>query len=175
MCSSDLAPGEPVDLPHSGAVVVAPAVGTGARSFTDRRAAHDYAAQLHTAGRAVLVQPHDARPATSLVFLAGRASHAFTAVGAAEPDFAVWDVGLAALDAAARRLRLSSAEFLTARADVTGGVDDPRLLRLRLISPGLGWLTLDDDTRARQQRQFALAVESTLQRRGLGPLSHRRP
>ncbi|MBV9088534.1 MAG: hypothetical protein JO044_01300 [Mycobacteriaceae bacterium] len=115
----------------------------------------------------------DAR--TALVFLAGKASHAFTAAAAAEPDFELWDVGFAALHAAAGRLGISAAELLYARVDVIGGIDDPRLLELDLIDPPLGWHRLDAGTRERQLRQFALEVESALDRLGLGPLSHRRP
>jgi hypothetical protein len=49
------------------------------------------------------------------------------------------------------------------------------LLGLGLVEPSLGWRQLDDATRARTQREFALGVESALDRLGLGPLSHRRP
>ena len=41
--------------------------------------------------------------------------------------------------------------------------------------PSLGWRQLDKAVRTRQQREFALGVESALDRLGLGPLSHRRP
>ena len=49
------------------------------------------------------------------------------------------------------------------------------LLELELVEPSLGWRQLDGTTRNRQQREFALGVESALERLGLGPLSHRRP
>ena len=50
-----------------------------------------------------------------------------------------------------------------------------RLGLLELVEPSLGWMQLDQETRERQQREFVLAVESALDRFGLGPLSHRRP
>lgn len=116
-----------------------------------------------------------ARPATALVFVGGKSSHAFTEKGPAEPDFEIWDVGFAALDAAAAQLTMSPRDFLYARADVVGGIDDARLVRLNLIDPSLGWLHLDEKTRDLRQRDFARAVASALDGLGLGPLSHRRP
>lgn len=109
--------------------------------------------------------------ATSLVFVGGEQSHAFTAKGAAEPDFEVWDVGYAALAAARRRLGMTAVELLYARVDVIDG----RVRGINLIDPSLGWTHLDADARDRQQRAFVVAVESALERLGLGPLSHRRP
>ncbi|HME49927.1 hypothetical protein [Mycobacterium sp.] len=199
------APGEEVQLPPGGEVVVKPSVGVGSigsERFTDPAAALRHAATLHRQGRSVLVQPYDARVErdgeTALVFLGGKASHAFTkaailppagrppeldATGsyaaetltAAEPDFELWDVGFDALHAAAAQLGIHPGELLYARADVIGGIDDPRLIELELIEPSLGWRRLDADTRERQLREFALSVESALERLGLGPLSHRRP
>jgi hypothetical protein len=58
---------------------------------------------------------------------------------------------------------------------VIGGPDDPRLLELQLVEPSLGWRSLNAETRDLAQREFALCVESALERFGLGPLSHRRP
>lgn len=196
------APGEPVRLPP-GEVVVKPAVGAGAggaRRFTDPDAARAHARALHGAGSTALVQPYDARVErgeTALVFLGGRASHAFTkapllpaagppvfdetgtfaeeSLAPAEPDHELWDVGYAALAAAAAELGLAPADFLYARADVIGGIDDPRLLELELVEPSLGWRQLDPDTRDRRQRDFVVGVEAALERLGLGPLSHRRP
>ena len=69
----------------------------------------------------------------------------------------------------------SATDLLYARVDVIGGRDDPQLLELELVEPSLGWRQLDATTRDLQQRQFALGVESALDRLGLGPLSHRRP
>jgi hypothetical protein len=203
--SALFAPGEDVALPAGREVVVKPSVGAGSigsQRFTDPAAALRHAASLQEQGRSVLVQPYDARVErdgeTALVFLGGRASHAFTkgavlppagrtpeldATGSfaletltpAEPDFELWDVGFDALSAAAAQLGISAGELLYARVDVIGGIDDPRLLELELIEPSLGWRQLDPDTRERQLREFALSVESALERLGLGPLSHRRP
>ena len=197
------APGERLKLP-SGELVVKPAVGAGsvgAQRFTDGDAARQHARALHAEGRTVLVQPYDARIAdgeTALVFVGGSQSHAFTkgpllpppgakpafddsgtyaeeTLRPADPDFEVWQVGQAALAAAADRLGIAPEEFLYARVDVIGGADDPRLLELELVEPSLGWRQLGEDERALQQRAFALGVESALDRLGLGPFSHRGP
>jgi hypothetical protein len=93
----------------------------------------------------------------------------------ADPDHELWDVGYAALAAAAAELDVAPGDFLYARADVIGGIDDPRLLELELVEPSLGWRQLDPDTRDRRQRDFVVGVEAALDRFGLGPLSHRRP
>jgi hypothetical protein len=195
-------PGERVRLPD-GEVVVKPAVGVGsvgAQRFIDPDAARGYAASLLDEGRTVLVQPYDPRVEdgeTALVYLRGRQSHAFTkgpilppggpppfddsgtyaeeSLIPAEPDFELWDVGYAALAAAANRLNIRPEQFLYARVDVIGGRNDPRLLELELVEPSLGWRQLDAATRARRQREFAIGVEEALDRLGLGPLSHRRP
>lgn len=200
-------PGEKVQLPK-GEVVVKPAVGAGsigAGRFVDPAAARAHAAKLQGDGRTVLVQPYDARVEageTALVFLGGRQSHAFTkgpmlppegqssaldesgtftaeSLQPAEPDFAMWDVGYAALEAACRHLEIASDSLLYARVDLIGGVGghagDPLLLELELIEPSLGWRQLDEEARELQQRTFAVCVESACERLGLGPLSHRRP
>ncbi len=197
------APGERVTVPK-GEVVVKPAIGAGsvgAQRFTDARAAREHAAALHDAGSTALVQPYDARVQegeTAMVFLSGEQSHAFTkgpmlpgagqqpvfdpsgtyaeeSLTPADPDFELWDVGHAALDAAAARLNINATDLLYARVDVIGGPDNPLLLELELVEPSLGWRQLDRQTRDRQQRKFAIGVESALERLGLGPLSHRRP
>lgn len=197
------APGEIVHLPE-GEVVVKPAVGAGsvgAQRFTDPDAARRHAAQLQTDGRIVLVQPYDERVQdgeTALVFLGGRQSHAFTkgpilpppgrspafddsgtyaseTLTPADPDFEMWDVGHAALTAAAAHLDIDPGELLYARVDLLGGPSDPQLLELELVEPSLGWRQLDAATRSRQQREFAVALEASLDRLGLGPFSHRRP
>jgi hypothetical protein len=201
--SGFIAPGERIRLPE-GQIVVKPAVGAGsvgAQRFGDSGEARRHVAALHADGSTVLVQPYDARVEdgeTALVFLGGRQSHAFTkgpilpapggrpafddsgtyaeeSLTPAEPDFELWDVGHATLDAAAAHLDVDLAELLYARVDVIGGPADPQLLELELVEPSLGWRQLDAATRARRQRDFALGVEDTLERRGLGPLSHRRP
>jgi hypothetical protein len=114
---------------------------------------------------------------TALVFLGGTQSHAFAAPTASpvEVDFELWDVGHAALHAAANQVGIAADELLYARADVIGGPGDARLVALDLVSPQLGWRLLDDAARDHAQRLFALCVESALDRLGLGPLSHRRP
>jgi hypothetical protein len=114
---------------------------------------------------------------TMLVFLGGAQSHAFaTPAGSpVEADFELWDLGQAALRAAADHLGIDSDELLYARADVIGGPGDAQLVGLDLVAPSLGWRQLDDAARDDGQRQFALCVESALDRLGLGPLSHRRP
>ncbi|MGY4651629.1 ATP-grasp domain-containing protein [Mycobacterium sp. URHB0021] len=196
-------PGKRVRLPD-GEVVVKPAVGAGsagAQRFVDSDAARRHAAQLQSEGRTVLVQPYDPRVEdgeTALVFLGGQQSHAFTkgpilpppgarpafddsgtyaeeSLKPADPDFELWDVGYRALAAAAGHLDTDPAELLYARVDVIGGASDPKLLELELVEPSLGWRQLDAAARSRQQREFAVGVESALDRLGLGPFSHRRP
>jgi len=201
--STFCAPGETIELP-AGELVIKPAVGAGsvgAQRFTDATAARAHVARLHADGRTALIQPYDARieaGETALVFLGGVRSHAFTKgpmlpapgrspvlhtsgtyaeekLSPADPDFEVWDLGHAALAAAAATLGIGTDEFLYARVDVIGDHRDPRLLELELIEPSLGWGQLTDNDRALAQRRFALAVESALERLDLGPLSHRRP
>ena len=198
--SAFFGPGEQVTIPD-GEVVVKPAIGAGsvgAQRFTDAGQAREHAHALHADGHTALVQPYDPRIATgetALVFLGGRQSHAFTkgpllpppgesaalddsgtfaeeTLTPADPDFELWDVGHAALAAAAARLQIDVGEFLYARVDVIGGRDDPRLLELELVEPSLGWRQLDPTAREAQQREFALGVESALDRLGLGPLDH---
>ncbi|MCV7422886.1 hypothetical protein H7K45_20250 [Mycobacterium yunnanensis] len=198
--SAFFGPGEPVTVPD-GQVVVKPAVGAGsvgAQRFDDAERAGDHARALHADGHTALVQPYDPRIAdgeTALVFIGGEQSHAFTkgpllpppgqraaldesgtfaeeTLRPADPDVELWELGHAALAAAAARLGLDVAEFLYARVDVIGGRDDPRLLELELVEPSLGWRQLDDADRELKQRDFALAVESALDRLGLGPLDH---
>lgn len=193
--------GERVVVPD-GEVVVKPAVGAGsagAQRFVDASAARAHAAALHAQGRAVLVQPYDPRIAdgeTALVFLGGKRSHAFTkgpilppagqspefeetgtyaheALSPADPDDATWRVGHQAIDAVVRVLDLAPEELVYARVDVIGGPEDPRLLELELVEPGLGFRQLDKHPREDAERRFAVAVEGALERFGLGPLSHR--
>jgi hypothetical protein len=112
---------------------------------------------------------------TALIFVAGTQSHAFTGESPVDADFGLWDVGYAALDAAADRVGISPTELLYARVEVSGGPGDVHLVDVDLIAPALGWHVLDNAARNTAQRQFALGVESALERLGLGPLSHRRP
>ncbi|MCV7013262.1 ATP-grasp domain-containing protein [Mycolicibacterium madagascariense] len=208
VASAFFAPGEEVHIPPSE-IVVKPAIGAGsvgAQRFTDAESARRHAAALHADGRTALVQPYDRRIAdgeTAMVFLGGEQSHAFTkgpmlpppgataalddsgtyateTLRPADPDDELWEVGHAALAAAAARLDVGVEELLYARVDVIGDAADPRLLELELVEPSLGWRQLDEARRDLQQRAFAIGVESALQRLGLGPLglgplSHRRP
>jgi hypothetical protein len=102
-------------------------------------------------------------------------TYAQESLTSADPDFELWDLGHAALDAAAARLKTSATDLLYARVDVIGGPDNPLVLELELVEPSLGWRQLDRTVRDRQQRTFAIGVESALDRLGLGPFSHRRP
>ena len=128
-------------------------------------------AGVSTRGR----RPSTSDTPTALVFLGGTQSHAFTRKSPVDADFELWDVGLAGLQAAVDQLGISVDELLYARADVIGGPGDAELVELNLVAPSLGWRLLDDAARDDAQRQFALCVESALDRLGLGPLSHRRP
>jgi hypothetical protein len=118
-----------------------------------------------------------ARPVdrTALVFVGGERSHAFTESRSVEPDFEFWDLGYAAVAAAAAQVGIGFAELLYARVDVAGTPSDVRLVGLDLVAPSLGWRRLDATTRGLAQRQFALAVASACERLGLGPFSHRGP
>jgi hypothetical protein len=108
-----------------------------------------------------------ATPEAALIFLGGERSHAWPV----EPEFESWDLGHAALAAAAGRAGVTARDLLYARADVAG----ERLVGLNLVAPALGWRRLDTAARELAQRRFALAVESACERLGLGPLSHRSP
>lgn len=158
-------PGEPIELSSDGPVYVGANRGAGLRRFTDRLDAEAYINGRH---QSVFVQEAGAEPETVLVFVGGKPSHAFTTqhggLHQGEADFELWGVGAAALHAV-------PGESLCARAHLVGA----RLLELQLVDPSLGWLRLDAATRHLAQREFALAVESALERLGLGPFSHRRP
>lgn len=196
------APDERVRAPD-GEVVVKPAVGAGsvgAQRFVDPRAAVSHAEELQSKGRAVLVQPYDPRISageTALVFLNGQPSHAFTKgpilppagrgpefeqtgtfaaekLGTADPTDEVWEIGHAAVASASRRFGIKGRDLLYARVDVIGA-RNPRLLELELVEPSLGFRQLGVTEKRRAERDFALGVESALNRLGLGPLSHRGP
>jgi hypothetical protein len=128
---------------------------------------------LTTAG--VPTRPARDQQPVALIFFAGTQSHAFTGAAPFDADFALWAVGYSALDAAADRTGISPTELLYARVDVVGGPGDVHLVDLDLIAPALGWQVLDNAVRTDAQRQFALGVQSALERLGLGPLSHRPP
>jgi hypothetical protein len=112
---------------------------------------------------------------TALVFLGGVQAHAFVENAPVEADFELWDVGQAAVAAAADHIGIGVGELLYARADVIEETSDAELVELNLVGPSLGWRLLEGDARDDAQRQFALCVESALDRLGLGPLSHRGP
>ena len=120
-------------------------------------------------------RPSGSAVCTALVFLGGIQSHAFVEASPIDADFELWDLGQAALQAAADHLSIGVEELLYARADVIEEAGDAELAHLNLIAPSLGWGLLDDDAREDAQRRFALCVESALDRLGLGPLSHRGP
>jgi hypothetical protein len=124
-----------------------------------------YLRDLQTDG--VPTTGRDATPEAALIFLGGERSHAWPV----EPEFESWDLGHAALAAAAGRAGVAARDLLYARADVAG----ERLVGLNLVAPALGWRRLDTAARELAQRRFALAVESACERLGLGPLSHRSP
>lgn len=135
----------------------------------DRR----YLADLQCDGVPTLVG-ESPREVTALVFFGAGRSHAFGAAGF-DPDFELWDIGRAALRAAAERLSIRIEELLYARVDVAGSAADTRLVSLDLIAPQLGFSELDADEKDRAQRRFAVEVTAALERLGLGPLSQRRP
>jgi hypothetical protein len=120
-------------------------------------------------------RPSAAAVRTALVFLGGVQAHAFVENAPVDADFELWDVGQAALAAAADHIGIGVEELLYARADVIEETGDAELVELNLVGPSLGWRLLGGDARDDAQRQFALCVESALDRLGLGPLSHRGP
>lgn len=167
--------GERVALPDAGRLFVSPTTGTGTRRFRNRSKAAAHIAELHGAGRDVFVQQGDSAREAVLIFLGGQPSHAFAMRGnslrQAELDFEYWDVGAAAVAAAAAQAGGHPSELLYARAHLLGA----RLVELQLVDPSLGWRRLGGDARELAQRQFAVCVQSALERFGLGPFSHRRP
>jgi hypothetical protein len=120
-------------------------------------------------------RPSASAKRTALVFICGVQSHAFVEKSTVEGDFELWDLGQSALQAAADQIGIGVDELLYARADVIEEAGDAELAELDLVAPSLGWGLLDDEARDHAQRQFALGVESALDRLGLGPLSHRGP
>lgn len=194
-------PDQSLHLP-GGEVVIKPAVGAGsigAKRFRAHTAAREHADEMHDNGQTVMVQPYDRRieaGETAMVFVGGEPSHAFLKgpmlpppgqsveldpsgafaaeqLRGADPDPRMWAFGRRALAAAAAHLEMPAAEFLYARVDVIGGGSDATLLELELIEPSLGWTQQTAEARALKQRGFAVAVESALERLGLGPMTHR--
>lgn len=188
------APGETVSIPD-GEVVVKPAVAGGSRGaarFTDPGQAADHAAALQAAGHRVLVQPFDpavAEGETALVYIAGQRSHAFTkgpmlpepgeegeldesglylveSLTPADPSEKFWELGDAALTAAAEAVGIIRADILYARVDLLGTDEPgPRLLEFEAVEPSLGWRQLTEQHRAQAMARFALATAAALSRR----------
>lgn len=159
-------PGEAVSFPDAvGEFVVKPSVGAGSRGvgrFTADRtaAAAEHVAQLHAAGRTVLVQPYldtvDLAGETALIYLAGRFSHAvrkgpMLAAGATypvhggslfveenisprTPDPAELAVGAAVLAAVRDRF---GGDQLYARVDLLPSPAGPVVVELELTEPSL--------------------------------------
>lgn len=158
------APGEAVALPDSGEYVVKPSVGAGSRGagrFTgDSAPARAHVADLHDAGRVVLVQPYlagvDTLGETALVYIEGEFSHAVRK-GAMLPAGVVHPVNgyelfveekitphaadaeeLRAGELAMRAVRQQfGTELLYARVDLLPSADGPALVELELTEPSL--------------------------------------
>jgi glutathione synthase/RimK-type ligase-like ATP-grasp enzyme len=159
------APGEVADLPIDGEYVVKPSVGAGSRGAGRFASGHDEAArvhvaQLHDAGRIVLVQPYlaevDTIGETALVYVDGVFSHAVRKgamlpagvthpVDAHElfveeriaPHVATADelaVGEQALQAVRERF---GRDLLYARVDLLPSGGGPVLVELELTEPSL--------------------------------------
>jgi glutathione synthase/RimK-type ligase-like ATP-grasp enzyme len=161
------APGETARfLEDVAEFVVKPSVGAGSRGvgrFTHDRteAAHRHAAQLHAAGRTVLVQPYldavDTAGETALIYIEGRFSHAvrkgpMLPEGAAHPvhhgpdlyvaerieprlpEAAELAVGAAVLDVVRERF---GADQLYARVDLLPSPEGPVVVELELTEPSL--------------------------------------
>jgi hypothetical protein len=161
-----VAPGErAVFAPDAAEFVVKPSVGAGSRGvgrFTPDRTdeAHRHAAELHAAGRTVLVQPYldavDTAGETALIYVDGRFSHAVgkgpmlpegiahpvhgwelfveERIEARVPQPAELAVGAAVLDAVRDRF---GADQLYARVDLLPSTDGPVLVELELTEPSL--------------------------------------
>ena len=166
------APGEVVALPETGEYVVKPSVGAGSRGagrFTagstagsagGSAAAAAHVADLHDAGRVVLVQPYlggvDTHGETALIYLDGEFSHAVRK-GAMLPAGVVHPVNgyelfveeritphvadaaeLCAGEVAMRAVRERfGTDLLYARVDLLPSPDGPALVELELTEPSL--------------------------------------
>jgi hypothetical protein len=160
------APGETAVFAHDAReFVVKPSVGAGSRGagrFAPERVAdaRQHAAELHAAGRTVLVQPYldavDTAGETGLIYVDGRFSHAvrkgpMLPEGVAHPVHG-WELfveeriesrvpqpgelatGAAVLDAVRDRF---GADQLYARVDLLPSADGPVLVELELTEPSL--------------------------------------
>lgn len=172
-------PGDPVELPHSGEIVVKPSVGAGSRGagrFTPDRYADalEHAAHLHAAGRTVLVQPYfadvESHGETALVYVDGVFSHAVRkgpllgAVGAHPLDESAGlyveenithrdpghaELAVGAVAVAALRERFGEAP-LYARVDLLPSAGGPVVVELELTEPSLFLNYGEDDAPARR-------------------------
>ncbi|MEZ0353249.1 hypothetical protein [Mycobacterium sp. pR1184] len=122
---------------------------------------------LHDIEKAGVPTLSGATAQSVLIFFGGQRSHAWPV----EPEFESWDLGYAAIAAAARCAGIRAGELLYARVDIC----DARVAGLDVVAPSLGWRQLNAAAREQAQRGFALAVESACERLGLGPFSHRGP
>jgi hypothetical protein len=158
-------PGEAADLPGYGQFVVKPSVGAGSRGagrFSADRddAAQRHVAQLHDAGRVVLVQPYldavDTAGETALIYLDGTFSHAIMKGAMLPPGIAHpvqgWElyvderierrtpraeelaVGAAAMAAIRDRF---GADQLYTRVDLLPSAHGPVVIELELTEPSL--------------------------------------
>ncbi|WP_186296339.1 hypothetical protein [Mycobacterium tilburgii] len=111
------------------------------------------------------------RDTVALVFVGGEQSHSFTATRAVEPEFESWDVGHAAIAAAADRVGIRAGELLYARVDVTAA--DPVRVGVDVVAPSLGWRLLDNGARdlASALVRVRSGVSLRAARAGPGPAS----
>ena len=175
-------PGEPLTLP-AAEMVLKPSVGAGSRGvgrFTPDRGAdaRRHAAELHAAGRTVLVQPYldavDDAGETALIYFDGRFSHAIRKgpmlsagaahgvhgdslyieelISAREPAAAELAVGEAAVSYVRKRF---GDDQLYTRVDLLPSPDGPVIVELELVEPSL-FLQYSPDGRA--AREFASAI-----------------
>jgi glutathione synthase/RimK-type ligase-like ATP-grasp enzyme len=159
-------PGKPVELPSQGQFVLKPSVGAGSRGagrfdadrVGERERAQRHAAQLHEAGRTVLIQPYltdvDSLGETGLIFIDGVFSHAIRkgrmlaegAAFAANGDSLFIEENITArLPSGAERLAAErilshltvNGPLLYARIDLLPGPDGPLLVEAELTEPSL--------------------------------------
>lgn len=181
-----LDPGDDIDLPSDGEVVVKPTVSAGARDTEryppdEHDGAVEHARRLLEAGRSVLVQPYvasvDEAGETGLVHLGDRFSHAFRKgpilrpdarfveslyreeeISRREPSADELEVAETVLDAVpAIAPGRTRADLLYARVDLVAGPDGPMLMELELVEPSL-FLTTDPGSPHRAAAAIAEAL-----------------
>lgn len=159
-------PGTAPSFPTDGEFVVKPSVGAGSRGAgrflpSAAQAAADHAADLHAAGRTVLVQPYlagvDSAGETALIYFEGRFSHAvgkgpMLSAGTAHPlsgstglfleeNISARDPSTAELALGAQAVSVLQSRFgaslLYARIDVLPGPAGPVVIEVELIEPSL--------------------------------------